>query len=393
MKSRSIRRNYNKPYTPGHSIEWIQSGKEYYDNLVAIIDSASVEIQLQTYIFNDDRTGKKIGDALINAAKRGVNIYVVIDAYGSQGMSAAYQKTLMNAGINIKRYGEIFSRGRFHISRRLHRKVLVVDSSIAVVGGINISDHYAGTSKHPAWLDFAVIVKGKIGLRLEMICRKRWKSITFPKKKGLENLTENPDHTVAVRVRRNDFIRNQNEIAISYRQAIRHAEKSLLFVGGYFLPGGRTRRLIRNAVRRGVDVCVLVAEKSDVGIMVHARRYLYNWLTTNGIRVFEYKPSNVHGKVLIRDDKWTSIGSYDLNNLSTYSNIELNLDINNSRFSESLGMHIRHIIAKESTEVTVQSTLLKRNIFTRFTAWASYRFVKIMFVLSFILAGKHEKDF
>ena len=95
-------------------------------------------------------------------------------------------------------------------------------------------------------------------------------------------------------------------------------------VGGYFLPGGRTRRLLRNAVRKGVDVCVLVAEKSDVGIMVNARRYLYSWLTTNGIRVYEYKPSNVHGKVLIRDEKWTSIGSYDLNNLSTYSNIELN---------------------------------------------------------------------
>jgi cardiolipin synthase len=127
--------------------------------------------------------------------------------------------------------------------------------------------------------------------------------------------------------------------------------------------------------------------------MLNARRYLYSWLTTNGIRVYEYKPSNVHGKVLIRDEKWTTIGSYDLNNLSTYSNIELNLDINNVRFSESLSNHIKSIIANESTEITVKSTLLRRNIFTRFTAWASYRFVKIMFVLSFVLAGKHEKDF
>jgi cardiolipin synthase len=393
MKSRTIRRNFNKPYTPNHSIEWIQSGKEYYDNLVQIIDSASAEIHLQTYIFNEDATGKKIADALLRAADRGVRIFVLIDAYGSQGMGNTFQKTLEKAGINIKRYGEIFSRGRFHISRRLHRKILVVDSSIAVVGGINISDHYAGTSKVPAWLDFAVIVKGRISLRLEMICRKRWSSVHFPKKKAIETLPEKSDFSVSVRVRRNDFIRNHHEIAISYRQAIRHAEKSLLIVGGYFLPGGRTRRLLRNAVRRGVDVCILVAEKSDVGIMLNARRYLYSWLTTNGIRVYEYKPSNVHGKVLIRDEKWTTIGSYDLNNLSTYSNIELNLDINNVRFSESLSNHIKSIIANESTEITVKSTLLRRNIFTRFTAWASYRFVKIMFVLSFVLAGKHEKDF
>ena len=84
MKSRSIRRNFNKPYTPNHSIEWVQSGKEYYDNLVQIINSAAEEIHLQTYIFNDDKTGKKIGDALISAANRGVKIYILIDAYGYQ---------------------------------------------------------------------------------------------------------------------------------------------------------------------------------------------------------------------------------------------------------------------------------------------------------------------
>nr|MBP6532408.1 hypothetical protein [Bacteroidia bacterium] len=191
--------------------------------------------------------------------------------------------------------------------------------------------------------------------------------------------------------RRNDFVRNQNEIAISYRQAFRQAEKSLVIVGGYFLPGGRTRRLIRNAVNRGVDVSVLVAEKSDVGIMVSARRYLYSWLTKNGIRVFEYRPSNVHGKVIIRDDKWCSIGSYDLNNLSTFSNIELNLDINNHEFSTSISRHIQHIMNDESTEITLRSMLLKRNIFTRLKCWLAYRFVKILFVLSVVLAGKKDE--
>lgn len=393
MKSRSIRRNFNKPYTPNRSVEWIQSGEKYYDKLVDIITSARSEIHLQTYIFNDDITGQKIANALINAAKRGVKIYILIDAYGSQGMSSVFQKSLEAEGIVIKRYGELFSRGRFHIARRLHRKVLVIDGLVSVVGGINISNHYAGTDKIPAWLDFAVIVKGRISLRLEMICRKRWKSVSFPKKSGIEPLPSESEKAISIRVRRNDFIRNHNEIAISYRQAIRQAEKSLVFVGGYFLPGGRTRRLIRNAVRRGVDVCVLVAEKSDVGIMVNARRYLYSWLTKNGIRVYEYKPSNVHGKVLVRDEKWTSIGSYDLNNLSTYSNIELNLDIDNAAFSESLVEHIRQIIRNESTEVTLQSTHLRRNILSKLICWASYRFVKIMFVLSVILAGKHEKDF
>ena len=391
MKRRSIWRNYNKPYVTNRSAEWIQSGKKYYDRLVELIDSAQIEIHLQTYIFDDDSTGQILADALIRAAKRKVSIYILIDAYGSQSMSQAFQSKLEAEGIFVRRYGEFFSSGRFHISRRLHRKVMVIDAHTAVVGGINISDHYFGTEKEHAWLDFAIIITGQSCNRLEMICRKRWKQIQFPKKSKSEKKTEAKEKEVLVRVRRNDFIRNQNEIAISYRQAIRHAQKSLLFVGGYFLPGGRSRRLLRNAVRRGVEVRVLVAEKSDVGIMLSARRYLYGWLTENGIRVYEYQPANVHGKVLVSDEQWSSIGSYDLNNLSTYSNIELNLDINDKVFSQSISNHIKHLIENESTEITLQSTLLRRNIFIKFKCWFAYQFVKVMFVLSVVLAGKNEK--
>ncbi len=390
MKRRSIWRNYNKPYVANHSIEWIQSGEKYYDRLVEIIAAANTEIHLQTYIFKADRTGRKIATALIDAAKRGVKIYILIDAYGSQDMSLELQQTMESEGIQLRRYGELFSKGRFHIARRLHRKVMVIDGQTAVVGGINIANQYAGTSKMPAWLDFAAIVTGSTAGRLELICRSRWKLIKFPKKPKTDKKHASQP-SILIRVRRNDFVRNQNEIAISYRQAFRQAEKSLVIVGGYFLPGGRTRRLIRNAVNRGVDVSVLVAEKSDVGIMVSARRYLYSWLTKNGIRVFEYRPSNVHGKVIIRDDKWCSIGSYDLNNLSTFSNIELNLDINNHEFSTSISRHIQHIMNDESTEITLRSMLLKRNIFTRLKCWLAYRFVKILFVLSVVLAGKKDE--
>ena len=91
MKRRSIWRNYNKPYVANHSIEWIQSGEKYYDRLVEIIAAANTEIHLQTYIFKADRTGRKIATALIDAAKRGVKIYILIDAYGSQDMSLELQ--------------------------------------------------------------------------------------------------------------------------------------------------------------------------------------------------------------------------------------------------------------------------------------------------------------
>ena len=126
--------------------------------------------------------------------------------------------------------------------------------------------------------------------------------------------------------------------------------------------------------------------------MVNARRYLYSWLTENGIRVFEYRPANVHGKVVVVDKKWTSIGSYDLNNLSTYSNIELNIDVNDQKFSENIAAFIQNIFDTESTEVTIQSTLLMKTIFSTIKCWLSYQFVKTFFVLSFLLAGKQRSE-
>lgn len=392
MRRRSTWRNFNKPYVEGHSAYWMISGQEYFKKIVDLIDLASVEIHLQTYIFIDDITGRYVGEALLRAAQRNVKIYVVVDAFGSDKMSKAYQKLLEAAGIVIRRFGKFYSRGSFHIGRRLHRKVLVIDGSTAVVGGINIADYYAGTPNKAPWLDFAIILNGPICKKIELICRKRWEGFKFEKSSKKTKKQTFKFNNLSLRVRRNDFIRNQNEIAITYRQAIRRAKTSLIFVGGYFLPGGRTRRLLRSAVRRGVEVSVLVAEKSDVGLMVNARRFLYGWLTENGIRVFEYLPANVHGKVLIVDQQWTSIGSYDLNNLSAYSNIELNIDINDQKFSENIAAFIQELFNKECIEVTIQSTLLRKTIFSTIRCWLSYQFVKTFFVLSFLLAGKQRNE-
>ena len=247
-------------------------------------------------------------------------------------------------------------------------------------------------SETKTWLDFAVLVSGQICFKLALIGRGRWKEHVFSKKRLKPLKIPLKFNSVLLRARRNDFIRNQNEITIGYRKAIRTAEKSILIVGGYFLPGGRTRRLFRNAVRRGVEVKILVAEKSDVGIMVNARKYLYSWLTENGIKVFEYNPSNVHGKVLVIDNKWTTIGSYDLNNLSSYSNIELNLDIKNEIFSENISDYINDLIVHKSKEITLQSTLLQQTIIVKLKCFLAYRFVKIMFVLTFLLAGKMKEE-
>jgi cardiolipin synthase len=379
-----------------NAVEWMQSGSSYFNELINLINSARHEIHLQTYIFASDQTGTSVAKALMEAAERKVAVFVLVDAYGSQTISTELLNSMKASGINFRKYGKLYSRGRFHIGRRLHHKVTVIDGYTSMVGGINISDHYNDTSK-PAWLDFAVIVKGNASRRLLYLCRRRWIGWQFSRS-ARKNLLKIDLKTIEftgkspVRIRRNDFVKNKNEIAISYRNAFRTAGESILLVGGYFLPGGRTRRIMLKAIERGVKIDVVVPEKSDVTMVTLSRRYLYDWLMRNGIGVYEYKPANVHGKVLIVDKKFTSIGSYDLNNLSTYSNIELNLEINDEDFSKSLSTNIERIMRDDCIRVTAENPYRHKNIFSKFVMWLSYRLVKTLFILSVVLAGKRERE-
>jgi cardiolipin synthase len=397
-RQRWKRLTFDQPYTIHNSIEWYQSGNKYFDCLESLIDSAKKEIHLQTYIFASDTTGTKIAEALIRAAERKVEIFVLVDAYGSQSLATALIKRMKLAGINFRKYGQLYSQGRFHIGRRMHHKITVIDGITSIVGGINVSDHYNDMPDSPAWLDFAVIMRGDISRRLQFVCRRRWSGWIFTYTSArtlLKNigLSDKSIGNIPIRIRRNDFIRNRNEITVSYREALRRSEKSLVIVGGYFLPGGRSRRLMKAALNRGVSINVIVSEKSDVGVMIAARRWLYDWLIRNKVGVYEYRPSNVHGKVIVSDDKWTSIGSYDLNNLSAYSNIELNVDIRNEEFSKGIADHIRKIMKEECNAVITDEKFRHKSWLKQFWLWISYRFVKTLFILSVLLAGKKEKEF
>lgn len=388
------KRRGKEHYTTHNRVSLCKSGPGYFNQLEELIRSARHEIHLQTYIFATDQTGQRIMHALLDAAKRGVKVFILVDAYGSQKLSSGMMRKLANAGIRIRKYGRFYSRGRFHIGRRLHQKITVIDGYTSIVGGMNISDNYNDTLLGKAWLDFAVIIRGDASRKLQLVCHRRWSgSIRRPIGKPFSPEKAPSDFHTRIRVRRNDFIRNFHEVAISYRQGLRTAGSSIVIVGGYFLPGGRTRRLLRNAVKRGVEIRVITAEKSDVKILRNARRYLYRWLIDNGVRLYLYEPANVHGKMMIVDEKWLTVGSYDLNNLSTFSNIELNVDIDDKAFSKNATEELERIIQYQCTELTDQKIREIRNVWTAIMMWLSYRIVKTLFVLSVLLAGRRKEEF
>lgn len=386
-----------KKYSLRNRVALLRSGERYFEVLLRMIADARQEFHLQTYILEPDTTGRLVLEALIAAAARGVAVYIQLDAYGSGKLDDTLLSDLRSKGIRIRKYGRLISRGKLHLGRRMHHKITVIDNHTALVGGINISDNYSGWNGKPPWLDYAVVVQGETARQLNRICRKRWKDPDpqheLPSRESdrvpFEGLSAND--RVPVRITQNDFLRRKQETAASYRQAIRQARNSLVFVGGYFLPGGLARRLLKKAARRGVAISLIVSAESDVGVVRNSRRYLYGWLLRNGIRIFEYHPSNVHGKLLLKDNSFVSIGSYDLNNLSTYSNIELNLDIRDLEFSEIVRSELEAVVAGSCHEVT-RTQHGQEGIFRKFVDWASYQLVKTLFILSVWLANRDDRD-
>lgn len=375
----------------------LRSGINYFLAVEKLIKEATHEIHLQTYILEPDETGRRIANALIAASKeRGVKVFLMVDAYGSKNLKGPFLQELRDAGIRVKKFGQLYSGGRFHIGRRLHHKILVADGEVAIVGGINISNNYSDTPPPPSWLDFALEIRGNVPLRLLLFCRRKWLRFKFIKQ-GLQlrdKLTQPGQfntYFLPVRISQNDFVRGKNEIALSYREAIRKAKKTLLIVGGYFLPGGRIRRLLQKARERGVEIKILIPEHSDVKLIRYSMQYLDRWLLRHSIQIYEYLPSNVHGKVLIADKKFMSIGSYDLNNLSTYSNIELNLEVADEQFCSAAHDQIERIMNRECRLVSLEEATRRSTYYKLIRNWLAYRFTKMLFVLSLLLSNDEEK--
>ncbi len=334
---------YYAAFQPARTVRLLRSGGEYFECLIGAIQEAKKSIHLHSYIFEMDQTGRRVSSALMEAVSRGVEVSVVIDGFGSLNFPQATCKVWRNAGIQVKQFSRISLFRNLHIGRRLHHKVFVADGERAIVGGINVADKYHGTEEQIPWLDFALFVEGSTAEKLEHICR-QLEAPWF----AIRNYREPPryhgQHISQVNVRQNDWLRNRKQIYFSYLMALDTAEHSICLFASYFLPGKRLRNAFELAASRGVRIRIVLAGKSDIPRIVNASLYLYEWLHRTGIEVYEWKSSVMHAKLAMVDDEWMTVGSFNLNQLSTYGSIELNLDVLDPLFVKSRSREIDSLI-------------------------------------------------
>jgi cardiolipin synthase len=351
-------------YYPADEVQLVYSGSDYFDRLLELIHAAKDSIYFQTYIYDSDSTGILIGDALKVAAGRGVKVYMLLDAFGSKELSGEFIADLINAGIHLRMFAPFFSRHTINFGRRLHHKVVVADHCVALIGGINISDKYRGSSIQRAWLDYAILVKGDVCEQVDKICLAILRR-QFPisRKKNVPSL---PVSNSLVRFRQNDHLRRKRQISKSYLQAIRTAEHSIAFVSSYFLPGRRILKALKKAAKKGVQVTIILSADSDIFLYGRATSHLYISLMKWGIHIYEWNQSILHGKIAMVDDKWVTIGSFNLNYLSALSSIELNVEVIDPTIVNQLKQHLQEIIRngckKIDYEDYLQSNTWKRRM-------------------------------
>jgi cardiolipin synthase len=357
-------------WSEGNAVQLLKNGEQFFPALCSAIDAAEHSVHLETYIFTLDRTAMHVLEALARASARGVKVRVVIDGFGSQETVHAVAAQIIAAGGQCRIFRPeprwlkrlIFKRSRL---RRLHRKVAVIDSRIAFVGGINIVDDYDDLNLDddiPAdpRFDFAVRVEGplvpyamhaqdllwlrlnrkSVGQRARDWSRFKLKRHIYAPAAGARF----PGALRAALVLR-DNLRWRLTFERAYLFGIARAHHEILIASAYFFPGLRFRKALARAAARGVRVRLLLQGKIEYRMQYHATHALYAELLSAGIEIYEYMPSYLHAKVAVIDNVAT-VGSSNLDPFSLLLAREANVVVDNADFAGDLRLKLEEEIER-----------------------------------------------
>ena len=371
---------------PGNRLHLLQSGAEYFPALIAAIDAARIEIHLETYIFEDDGTGRAVAAALGRAARRGVAVRVLVDGFGARRFAEGLGIPLREAGAEVLVYRPeagrlVFRRNRL---RRLHRKLSVFDGALAFVGGINVIDDNNTPHQIPPRFDYAVRIEGPLVPAIHFAVRHLWRLVRWsrigrrpPPPPGLHVAPPSADGPVSAGLLIRDNLRHRRDIENAYMEAITNARREVLIANAYFLPGKRFRRALTDAAARGVRVTLLLQGRVEYVLLHYATLALYGILLRAGIRIVEYRASFLHAKVAVIDDDWATVGSSNIDPFSLLLAREANVVVRNAGFAAGLRASLEAAMAAGGHPVS-HADLRARPWYVRAASRLAYNFVRLL---------------
>lgn len=341
----------------GNRVRLLENGEAFYPRVFGAIARARRQILIETFILFEDKVGFALQAALIEAGRRGVQIDLTVDGYGSSDLTPGFLSALTDVGVRVHVFDpqpKIFGFRR-NLFRRMHRKIVVVDAEIAFVGGINFSIDHLAEYGPMAKQDYAVEVQGPIvqtihRFAIDVLPRERSRLGAFigdwiERRAWPRRETPRAGAGVLAAFVTRDNRVHRTDIEHQYRIAFRAARSSVYVANAYFFPGYRLLRDIRRAARRGVRVELILQGEPDMAIVRVAARMLYEHLLRAGVRIHEYCQRPLHGKVAVADDEWATVGSSNLDPLSLSLNLEANLMVRDRTFAVDLRERLDRLIA------------------------------------------------
>ena len=378
MRQKPFQRDRRFDFANDHQVRLLQGAEEFFPALIEAMDAALSDIQFETYIFDFTGGGATVAEALMRAAQRGVRTQLVVDGVGTGSLPAAWAERLEAAGVHYRVYSALGPLGLLLPQRwrRLHRKLCVVDGLLLFCGGINVLDDFHdpnhGALDAPRF-DFAVVATGSLVTTASETMEQLWWRMQAVRDARQRHLPEAlralraasaAKHAAAVAAEAaaqapsaggspmraalvlRDNVRNRSRIEKAYRRAIGGARKEIIIANAYFVPGGKLRRALVMAARRGVRVRLLLQGRYEYFMQYHAARPVYGALLEAGVEIYEYAPSFLHAKVAVIDafgDKpWATVGSSNLDPLSLLLAREANVVVEDAAFATDLHQRLVH---------------------------------------------------
>jgi cardiolipin synthase A/B len=326
----------------GNRARLLKNGVEIFPAMTRAILDARESVNLETYLYRDDEAGRQFADAMIAAARRGVQVRLLVDGWG--GHLGSLKKPLEEAGVMVRTYRPVRLFTIYKVGKRTHRKLLIVDGRIGFTGGIGIDDRWLGDARDTnQWRDTEVEVEGPVVAQMQAIFSEDWTYTTgeilagerfYPQiEPGGRLLAQ------AIKASRGD---SSSLAKMLYYVAIQSAARSIHIQNAYFLPDKQVREALVRAVARGVDVEVMVPGMHiDLPMVRLASRLHYGELLEGGVKIYEYQPTMLHNKTMVVDGLYSTIGSINLDTRSMLKNEEESLAFYDAGFAREMEQMFR----------------------------------------------------
>ncbi|OZI36659.1 cardiolipin synthase B [Bordetella genomosp. 1] len=338
----------NLPWRANNEFKLLINGGDYFPAVNEAIARAEREVLVETFILFDDEVGRELRQTLIDAAQRGVSVDLTVDGYGSDELSEEFISGMTQAGVRL----HVFDPRprllgmRTNLFRRMHRKIVAVDETLAFIGGINFGADHLIESGPEAKQDYAVRIRGPLATDVANYARaalgprqrRRWR------RRPAAEAAPGADGVGRLVVRDNDA--HRTDIERYYRAGIRSAREDILIANAYFFPGYNLLRDLTKAARRGVRVRLVLQGQPDMPVAKYAASMLYDYLARAGVQIYEYCERPLHGKVACVDGAWSTVGSSNLDPLSLALNLEANVVVHDAGLNRALRESLEALISE-----------------------------------------------